>query len=583
MKSIIEEEISTQASEDGDESTDQGELLFTKLLSKHPNFFQTKQKLKEDQPPPTRAQEQRKNTKTSQTSSCSNGSFLSESGATKLKIRAVRMVRKATSPKLLVTHNNKRSILLLDEGSEINCLDGDYAVENDVRLEPSANSAKAAGNTDLCILGQTVDDVYVDTKFQSTRVSINLGKATVIRNLGATMILGEPGKASNSITTDPKNRIIFADREGKLLAKPYLDQSGKASTICRISVSKLTIFHEDSLTLEVPDHLQHSEVVVTPRREYSHLFKPRIGHVGTTVKLESCSLFPINLKRHDQVADIRPTITMDALPENDKRADSVRKIIPHSEDRFKFDPTVKESVPPDIESITIDPDNQLSPEVKERFNIVNKRYADLFTTTPGRYSGFYGDVDTSLHFTQTPVQNRKVSQPNYSNDQNVLLGEKMDELIRAGILMTPEEVGVTTEYISPSQLVPKPEPNSYRLVTDFTSLNRFLKRLPSTSPTISEAKTALAGKKYFAEIDLSNYFFQGGLRRQDCAFLAVQHPFKGVYLYTASPQGLKNSSEVSYDRLGRVYGQMVQEGRLARMADGIFPLGNSEEELLSNY
>ena len=131
--------------------------------------------------------------------------------------------------------------------------------------------------------------------------------------------------------------------------------------------------------------------------------------------------------------------------------------------------------------------------------------------------------------------------------------------------------------------MPKPEPNSYRLVTDFTSLNRFLKRLPLSSPTIAEARAALARKKYFAEIDLSNYFFQGGLRRGDCSYLAIQHLFSGVYVYTASPQGLKNSSEVSYERLGKVYGPIVQKNQLTRMADGLYVLADSEEELLVNY
>ena len=82
---------------------------------------------------------------------------------------------------------------------------------------------------------------------------------------------------------------------------------------------------------------------------------------------------------------------------------------------------------------------------------------------------------------------------------------------------------------------------------------------------------------------MSNYFFQGELRRKDYAYLGIQHPFKGIFIYTASPQGLKNSSEFSYDRLGRVYGQLVQEGRMTRMADGLYPIGDTEEELLTNY
>ena len=40
-----------------------------------------------------------------------------------------------------------------------------------------------------------------------------------------------------------------------------------------------------------------------------------------------------------------------------------------------------------------------------------------------------------------------------------------------------------------------------------------------------------------------------------------------MYVYTASPHGLKNSSEVSYERLGNVFGKMVEENHLTRMAD----------------
>ena len=72
---------------------------------------------------------------------------------------------------------------------------------------------------------------------------MNLGKVTVIKYLGATMILREPGKSSNAITTDPKNRMILADREGKILAKPYLDWTGIVSSVCRVKVNRVTVFH----------------------------------------------------------------------------------------------------------------------------------------------------------------------------------------------------------------------------------------------------------------------------------------------------------------------------------------------------
>ena len=91
------------------------------------------------------------------------------------------------------------------------------------------------------------------------------------------------------------------------------------------------------------------------------------------------------------------------------------------------------------------------------------------------------------------------------------------------------------------------------------SLYKHIRRFGSVSPTIKEAKNELSRKKYFCVVDLANYYYQGGMKRQDCAYLAVMHPTCGVMVYSASPQGLKNSSEFSYNCLGRVFGKMVED------------------------
>ena len=53
-------------------------------------------------------------------------------------------------------------------------------------------------------------------------------------------------------------------------------------------------------------------------------------------------------------------------------------------------------------------------------------------------------------------------------------------------------MGVNIEFISPSMLVPKTDSNEYRLVTDFSALNVFLKKVPNTLPTIAQAKARIA-------------------------------------------------------------------------------------------
>ena len=55
-----------------------------------------------------------------------------------------------------------------------------------------------------------------------------------------------------------------------------------------------------------------------------------------------------------------------------------------------------------------------------------------------------------------------------------------------------------------------------------------------------------------------------------------------LYFYTVSPQGLLNSDSQSYERLGRIYGDMCETEKMTRMADGLYVLANTFSELLEN-
>ena len=70
---------------------------------------------------------------------------------------------------------------------------------------------------------------------------------------------------------------------------------------------------------------------------------------------------------------------------------------------------------------------------------------------------------------------------------------------------------------------------------------------------------------------------------EDLQYLATPHPFGGLRIYTCAPQGLRNSSEQGFERLGRVYGDMEKDKKLVRMADGLYILANTEEQLLLNF
>ena len=235
-----------------------------------------------------------------------------------------------------------------------------------------------------------------------------------------------------------------------------------------------------------------------------------------------------------------------------------------------------------IHEISLDPNNQMSVSWKRKFLNLCHTFSDIITPQPGKYNGAYGRVNTDINFVTKPPTNLKTYLPKYTTEMMKTLGQKMDTLETWGVLRKPEDLGIIPEFVVPSMLTPKPEPGQFRLVTDFTSLNKYIKKLPAISPSIQEAKEKIAKFKYHTFLDLSNYYYQGGVSIEASQYLTTVHPFKGLMSYTVEPQGLLNSGEHAYERLARIYGDMCAEEKLTRMADGLYVLGNTLGELYEN-
>ena len=164
-----------------------------------------------------------------------------------------------------------------------------------------------------------------------------------------------------------------------------------------------------------------------------------------------------------------------------------------------------------------------------------------------------------------------------------MMADKMDELVELGILATPESIGVTPIFSSPSMLVPKPDPeDGWRFVTDFTQLNNYIRKMPTSSPTIEETRLRIASFRYIVCIDLSQFYFQNRVDRESTQYLGVIHPYKGTLVYTASPMGLRNSSEIAYERLKRIFGDMQRNQKLCQQADALIVGGNAVDDLFQN-
>ena len=477
-------------------------------------------------------------------------------------------VRKSKSPCTPVQIKKAYTFATIDEGSEINCIDEGFATRNSIKFVPTECKAVAAGSTSMVLAGQTQDEISPTIVTNNKPILLTLGKLVVVKNLGVDLLVGEPGKLDNKIVTYPHEKMIeMSNIGGKRVKIPYFSKSSQAQehTFRCKSVRKVTIYPNEKINVKLPVELRkYKHFSITPK--YQELY-PWVRPESLTtngdgsIDVTNGSDIPVRLSKHEHFADL--TVEVEVSLEDLQSGEYVRKIYDLSRDDLSHLIPSEQPVADKenyLDEISIDPDNILTPAWQTRFRKICSDFSDIITPRPGKYNG--GRIDNSINFTAAPPPSIRSHLPKYTHDMLKIMGDKMDKLEEWGVLKKPEDIGVVPEFVVPSMLLPKTERGEWRLVTDFTPLNIHIKKLETTAPTIKEAKEKLAKFDYHIQLDLSNYFYQGGMKIEDCQYLATPHPFKGLRVYTCEPQGLKNASEHAYERLGLVYGDMCADERM---------------------
>ena len=489
-------------------------------------------------------------------------------------------VRKETSPRVKALINQLSFDPVIDEGSEVNCVDEKFINLNSIKSIPTPCSASSADSTKMEVVGQTKDDLVI-TIMHNNPVMWNLGRCVVVKNLSVDMLIGEPGKVDNKIITLPHLRKVKTeDINGQTIVLNYSNKNTERH-LCKVNAGEV-LLEGESLRYKLPPHLEAEPVVaISPiRGNKTSWIDPEIlpvvmGHV----EIENKSLRPVFLKRKAPFADMVNLIDVEVV----KNA-NVNKVLEKQEDYTHLNPpTILTKDDNYLEQIVIDPDNQLNDEWKKKFKDLCRRFSDTINPNPGRYNGYYGEIDNSLDFISTPPPAIKARLPNYSADKMKIMAQLMDKLETMGVLAKPEEKGVVPAFVVPSLLQPKPEKGEWRLVSDFTPLNIHIRKYQNVAPTIQDAKKILAKYKYNIECDLSHCFFQGGMRKEDIQYLATPHPYKGLRVYCVEPQGLRNASEHAYERLARIFGDLCMEEKMTRMADGLYIVADTVTDLFNNF
>ena len=133
-----------------------------------------------------------------------------------LVLRLSYNMPRAPSPTMSVLLNNHSSCAVIDEGSELNCIDSNFAKTCRIEIIGSEQNAKSAGNHKMHVYGQTKDDVFIQVVTAKDKATLNLGVCLVVDNLGVNILIGQPAKIRHKIVTKPHLSLItFSDLEGK--------------------------------------------------------------------------------------------------------------------------------------------------------------------------------------------------------------------------------------------------------------------------------------------------------------------------------------------------------------------------------
>ena len=469
------------------------------------------------------------------------------------------------SPQFNVRIRNKDVDMILDTGATGSMISADLCREIGLKIHPSPHSAiQADGDSILKVVGEVHTSIFL-----RDHLSLPL-HAVVVQKLKAGLLVGMSFLKENHIVIDIPNGFITIGGSDTVHFSSKKAQPKVA--LLRVETNNV-IFPGDIIPFKAPAEFSiEKEVALEPREESKFWFNPRvIANDSSDMELVNELDVPIKVRKGQIVGQIRsvvspvePVLREIGLPENDSRCTK-------SVNSNFTDP------------ITIDPSGTiLSTNERTQFKKVVEEFSSVFNPKYSTYNHKSGKLEASVHLGKTTPAPKKGKVPSYNSNKSILLQEKFDELVKLGVLSRPEDVNVKVVHTSPSFLVKKGD-GSYRLVTSFVELNKYIQPMPAKLSTTNDVLTALGRWKYIIKTDLKSAYFQMRMEDSSKKWLGTNSPFKGMYVYNVGPMGLRNMAEYLEELVSRVFGDLIAAGVLTKIADDLIVGGQTVLELLSNW
>lgn len=479
------------------------------------------------------------------------------------------------SPYLDAFHNHLPVRLTIDSGATGNMMRASCATRLGVTITSSTQSAhQADGSSPLRVMGE------VRTCFQRDNQRLYF-EGLVVENLDSDILAGIPFMTQNDVSVRPaKHQVCLGENIYSYGA--HTDASGghavRRAHVIRAQ-AKATVWPGEYIELELPPDLcdMDKELAIEPHIGSPHELTETQGwpapamvrSVSGKIRIPNVTGQPQLIHKNAHICQVRPTYvpspsdTAASSPDTHRSASSSR---PHRRSALHSS------------LVRLDPDNIMPPDIRASFSALHREFDAVFDPQFKGYNGAVGPFQARVHMGPVQPPQRKGRMPQYSRGQLQELQAQFDMLEDMGVFRKPEDVNIDVEYVNPSFLVKKSD-GGFRLVTAFADVGRYSKPQPSLMPDVNSTLRLIAQWKYIIATDLTKAFYQIPLSRDSWKYCGVVTPFKGVRVYVRSAMGMPGSETALEELTCRVFGEQLQLGQVAKVADDLYCGADTLEEL----
>ena len=487
---------------------------------------------------------------------------------------SIRRVQTSKSPHLLAFCGHHPVRLTLDSGAEVNLIRSSLTRELGVAVQKTSQTAlQADGHSPLTVVGET------RLKLQRNSHVLHL-EALVVDKLDVDILAGTPFMRVNDVSLRPAectvsigDTVVFRydSADSPISGAPA---ARRAHCTLRAPRTSQTIWPGDYIELSVPDldpdsHISIEPTMSSPRpSDPSKIWPcPTVTQlVAGKVRVPNLCGSPVHVRPHDHVCKIY----------------SVSSNAPSERPPPLLPATRKCPLNASVSAVQLDPDGILPSDTRAKFAELTSDFASVFESTLPGYNGAKGPIQGIVNIGSVEPPQRPGRVPQYERSRLGDLQAKFDELEALGVFAKPEDLGVTVEHVNPSFLVNKANGGT-RLVTDFTSVARYCKPQPTLLPDVESTLRTIGSWRYLVTTDLTKAYYQLPLSLASMKYCGVSTPYKGTRVYTRCAMGIPGSESALEELMCRVLGDLIQDGRVVKLADDLFCGGSSPDEALENW